>query len=363
MNLRKIIALMLALVMALSLAACKKDDSTNDTTDTDDTVVSELGFYDAAGNKLLDEDDTFLTINGHVVPFDEYRYMYQLVDVNYFSGGSTDFWASNADMFPALQEYTEYYILEINWADILADEYDITLTEEDLVTVEEAMAQQKAYFESEEDYNQALIETGITEDLLRRLMESDVLSERVYQELFLKEGALLAPTDDEIKATLDEDYVRVYHVLISFDHFDGLEGYEEATEEELKQAALDLATQTLTDIQNGADIYELAQTIGDDPGMMDNETGYFFTYGKMVAAFEETSFALGEGEVSGLVETDYGYHIIKKLEQNIYINENWDEVRATVIEDAFNEHINELIDSAEIVYNEYYNDMTASSIK
>ena len=41
--------------------------------------------------------------------------------------------------------------------------------------------------------------------------------------------------------------------------------------------------------------------------------GYYFTYGEMVAPFEETSFALADNEISGIVETDYGYHIIKKL--------------------------------------------------
>ena len=160
------------------------------------------------------------------------------------------------------------------------------------------------------------------------------------------------------------DYRRVHHVLISYDHFQGLEGYEEATEEELKQAALDLANATLTQIQNGeSTVYELAQTVGDDPGMLENVDGYFFSYNEMVEEFEKTSFALEVGEISGLVETSFGYHIIERLEQTAYIVANEAACKEPVIINKLYDDVDEILATAEIVYNENYDKITIDSIR
>ncbi len=284
-----------------------------------------------------------------------------MIDINYFSGGDMTYWQSYEVMYPTLLQYVETFVKEYMWATLLAEKYDIELNEDDLALVESSMTQQREMYG--EEYETLLAQAGLTDELLVRLTTADVLSERVYQELLGKEGAMLRPTDEELKNTALTDYVRVHHVLVNYDHFSGLEGYENATEEELKQAALDLANELLEKINNGEDLYAISQEYGDDPGMENNVNGYYFTYGKMVEPFEKASFALEVGGVSGLVETDYGYHIIQRLEQADYIEANWETVSDSILSDEFNVIINDVMENAKVEYCDEYANINYASIK
>jgi peptidyl-prolyl cis-trans isomerase D len=73
------------------------------------------------------------------------------------------------------------------------------------------------------------------------------------------------------------------------------------------------ADELLTEIRkNPGRFAELASKNSDDPGSASKggDLGYFGR-GMMVKPFEDTAFSLGEGEISGVVESDFGFHIIK----------------------------------------------------
>ena len=61
--------------------------------------------------------------------------------------------------------------------------------------------------------------------------------------------------------------------------------------------------------QAGEDFNALMEEYNEDPG--EPEEGYYFPTGVMVQEFEDASFALQDGEISDILETSYGYHIIK----------------------------------------------------
>lgn len=84
-----------------------------------------------------------------------------------------------------------------------------------------------------------------------------------------------------------------------------------ASEAEAKKAQIDSIA---TLIANGGDFEAIARQESEDPGSK-REGGRlnWFGTGMMVPEFEETSFALQNGQVSAPIKTAYGYHIIKKL--------------------------------------------------
>ena len=70
-----------------------------------------------------------------------------------------------------------------------------------------------------------------------------------------------------------------------------------------------------TVVVGGGDFEEIAKTESQDPGSKGRGGKLpWFCTGKMVPTFSEAAFALGKGEISPVIETSYGYHIIKKLD-------------------------------------------------
>ncbi len=382
----KTIAILAAVMMAFTaFTACgdKTDDSNvsgdgqsqnqsadNDSGDSDGQTDSSTAVEPTLtinGEKIdISDNPVIFTVGGIDIRFDEYRYMY-LYYLNYYAtvnGITSDMWEDNEENFDVLKEQIKYDLIEENFGNIVAKKYGISLTDEDYEAVDEYLAEEHAQFDSEEAFQDALNASGIKEELLKQLITSGVMSERVYNDVYAGENPIITHTDDEIRAALKQDYVRVYHLLISNDHLLGSEGYETATESALIAGAEEFAKEKLAEIKAGADIYELAQSIGDDQGMLENTDGYLFTYGQMVEPFEEAAFALEVGEVSDVVQTDYGFHIIQRLEQDDYIEENFDTVKEQYINDFFNADVNQILADAEaeMVYCDFYDDISYDSI-
>jgi parvulin-like peptidyl-prolyl isomerase len=72
------------------------------------------------------------------------------------------------------------------------------------------------------------------------------------------------------------------------------------------------ADRLLKEIQSGTEFAELAKTHSlCSSGKKGGSLG-FFTRGKMVKEFEKAAFSLAKGELSDVVKTEFGYHIIKR---------------------------------------------------
>jgi parvulin-like peptidyl-prolyl isomerase len=84
---------------------------------------------------------------------------------------------------------------------------------------------------------------------------------------------------------------------------------------EKKKEQLALAEKVLKRAKDGEDFGKLAAEYSEDPGSKDNGGEYTFARGKMVPEFEAVAFSQETNQISGIVTTQFGYHIIKTLEK------------------------------------------------
>jgi peptidyl-prolyl cis-trans isomerase C len=100
-----------------------------------------------------------------------------------------------------------------------------------------------------------------------------------------------------------------------------------------RKKAKDKAQEILARIKNGGDFAKIAEEVSEDPGSKTKggDLGYF-ARGKMVQPFEDAAFSLQPGQVSEVVETQFGYHIIKVENYRESKIRNLDEVKDRIRE-------------------------------
>ena len=100
--------------------------------------------------------------------------------------------------------------------------------------------------------------------------------------------------------------IRASHILVSY------AGVERTTATRTKEEAEELIKEIKGKLDAGEDFEDLAATYSDCPSAENKGDLGFFRKGQMVKPFENAAFALEPGQVSDIVETKFGYHIIKR---------------------------------------------------
>jgi peptidyl-prolyl cis-trans isomerase C len=140
-------------------------------------------------------------------------------------------------------------------------------------------------------------------DVSERLqyMVDDFLSREYISKVVVRD---ITVTDEDI----EHEQVKARHILIKVS--------PDASDVE-KKKALEKARDILKKAKEGEDFAKLAETYSDDPGSRQRggDLG-FFGRGRMVKPFEDSAFSLKPGEMSEIVETRFGYHIVKVEDNN-----------------------------------------------
>lgn len=114
-----------------------------------------------------------------------------------------------------------------------------------------------------------------------------------------------------------------------------------------RQPARQALERILTELNNGADFAKLATAESEDTGsaQQGGDLGRWFKKDELVAPFAEALVKLEVGQISAIVETQFGFHLIKKLDYQAPRQQTFDEVRenlekrlrSTYVEDQLTE--------------------------
>ncbi len=298
---KRMLTLAVALVMALTLVSCGGMSKGSRT----DGI-----YYEATG---ISPDAVLMKVDGVEVTAERYFYwLYNSVNNAAMYCGADGFGTDAGDgrsyaevcLDFTLQAAKEYCVVE-GWA----KELGLTLTEEDMAEVKE---QVDAYEEEYGDFGFKYM--GVTRGTMEYLY-----TQFAYYDLLLEaamvEGGALSPDEKTL-----EDYIaqagllKADHILLATKD---LETGAALSEDEV-QAKYAKAQEILAELQAAEDLEATFKTLADeyseDTGRTYYPDGYVFTDGDMVKEFEDAAKALGAGELSGIVESDFGYHILLRKE-------------------------------------------------
>lgn len=188
-----------------------------------------------------------------------------------------------------------------------AEKRGIALTEDEEKEISDWIEQVKTSYG--DNLENALMQSGY--DSVEQLAEMQKL-QTLYQKAYTAFGEDPIAYVKQFKnyeKSLSSDKITVLHVLVKFP-----DGVTNESAEEEKAETKKKAEEVLAKAKAGEDFSSLIDTYNEDPGL--GKYGYTFANdGSMVQEFADAAFALEIDGISDIVETNYGYHIIKRTER------------------------------------------------
>ena len=396
---KKTLSVLMALTMLL-LTACGGNGGTTADEPADNSAVETPAVIDSIYEDItgIPGSKTLVTVDGNEIPAAMYFYwavsnaqnlIYQLQMYAMYYGmyteafkedGTIDWSYELAEGFTLADQLEQQtFDTAVYYATIenMAKKMDVTLTEEDLTALAEEEASLAEQYRTQLVEKDPAAESLSAEEIMQKYLQiigiNSELQDRlgsvyyIYQHLnrmVLTEGSAIYLEDEDC----NEYGYYADHILIATIDLETRQPLAEEVVLEKTALARDILTR-IEDSSNPIETFNrLADEYSEDTGRETNPHGYIFTPGIMVAEFEDTTEALGYGEMSGIVESDYGYHIIlrKNVAEGLAL---YPDQKAQFAE----EHLSALIDlsmfDSEVVFDDvidgfdyakFYEDYTAT---
>ena len=305
--------------------------------------------------------ETVLTVNGDAVAADEYS-GYMLYNMQYYASmyaqmGLTDLW-SNKDMAKSLgasmPEAAEQQAIYARVVMQKFNELGLKLSYNE--QKEMASVRRNSIANTTKDaYLNQIAQFGFSDQTYQNFMYIS----QCYQALndyYFGENGVNTPSDEDIQKYYEDNYITAKHILITT--VDPASGETKRTDEEAKKEAQSI----LDRINAGEDFDTLMNQYSEDTGLSNNPNGYTFTEGQMLTEFYDGAKALAEDEVSELVKTSYGYHIIKRVKLDDSQFDNFKSDIVSAISGSMDELLKQWIDEAQVETTDLYSSITYENV-
>ena len=374
----KLIALLLTAAMILSLTACSNStetepdgtpeisDSTAAPETTDGTSVPE-----ATDSVLPDDfvpdpnvedlclaaadipgDFELLTVNGQ--PVSARMYLYWLAysisetESNMYSyyGMALD-WSEEMGLAEYVMEDALNATLMYTVIPQKAKELGYGLTADQIAEFDAYTAETITAMGGEDGFNESLRMLGLDRDTYLDINRTSYYYQQILSGMFAGR-----PTDSDIETYIEEnDILSAKHILLLTVDMSTYQPLSDDMIAQKKTTAEDILKQLQESDDLAADFDALMQEYSEDTGLVANPDGYTFGPGEMVTEFEDGTRALEYGQISGIVESPYGYHIILRQEPDAA------SLYDSVLSSLINGQINTWISEADVVLTDEYNDL------
>lgn len=193
-------------------------------------------------------------------------------------------------------------------------------------SVDAEWGQLKGQYPDDQKFQEALKGFNVTEETIKEQIKRGLTIQKFIRQNFIEKTTV---PDSEVKAFYDSnpdkfdkpESVRASHILIKV---------APEADEAQKKAAREKIEKIQARVKNGEDFAALAKELSEGPSNVKGGDLGFFSKGQMVKPFEDAAFALKPGVVSDIVETQFGYHLIKVTEKQEAGKYSLDEVKTNL---------------------------------
>lgn len=276
---KKILSVLLVFILVLGMmSGCAKSDGTTPVIHVGDEVITD----------------------------GEMKYAISVVRESMISGKEgqalEDFWNTlidGVDPEDYIRENAMSLLVDMSLMAQAAKENGVDVTDEEV----------DAYFaENQESLAGVMEQYNVDETTLKAVYRKQMLYNK-FGETVLAQDERFTPSDEVLKEYFVSNFYKAQHILkLTVDSQTNAPLSQE--DRDLARAEIDAV---LAAVKGGADFEEMMLAHTEDPGVEQSPEGYVFAEGEMVPEFYEGTVALPENGISEVIESSYGYHIIKRL--------------------------------------------------